>query len=154
MLFLIVITQLNPLPLPSFTLYVLLKNVQLITSSIISFHSFRDDSWGTLVNFLQSKSILRKSEWGFPGSLVVKNPLANAGDTGQIPSPRRSHVPWSDEAHAPQLLSPRAQSLRSTARETTASLCTTMRGAPSCRIQRKAHTATKTQHSQQQINKS
>ena len=31
-----------------------------------------------------------------PGSLgvsVVKNPPANAGDTGSIPDPRRSHVP-------------------------------------------------------------
>ena len=32
---------------------------------------------------------------GFPGGLVVKNLPANAGDTGLIPGPRRSHVPWS-----------------------------------------------------------
>ena len=31
----------------------------------------------------------------FPGGTVVKNPPANAGDTGLIPGPRRSHMPWS-----------------------------------------------------------
>ena len=30
---------------------------------------------------------------GFPGGLVVKNPPANAGNTGSIPGPGRSHVP-------------------------------------------------------------
>ena len=28
---------------------------------------------------------------GFPGGSVVKNPPANAGDTGMIPGSRRSH---------------------------------------------------------------
>ena len=32
----------------------------------------------------------------FPGSAVVKNPPANAGDTGSIPGPGRSHMPWSN----------------------------------------------------------
>ena len=32
---------------------------------------------------------------GFPGDSVVKNPPANAGDTGLIPCPERSHMPWS-----------------------------------------------------------
>ena len=45
---------------------------------------------------------------GFPAGAVAKNPPANAGDTGSSPGPGRSHVPWSNEAHAPQLLSPRA----------------------------------------------
>ena len=39
---------------------------------------------------------------------MVKNPPANAGDTGSSPGPGRSHMPWSNEAHVPQLLSPRA----------------------------------------------
>ena len=30
---------------------------------------------------------------GFPGSTVVKNPPANAGDTGSSPGPGRSHMP-------------------------------------------------------------
>ena len=48
----------------------------------------------------------------FTGGAVVKNPSANAGDTGSSPGPGRSHMLWSNEAHAPQLLS-----LHSRARE-------------------------------------
>ena len=40
-----------------------------------------------------------------PGSSVVENPLVNSGDTGLIPGPERSHMPWSNQAHKPQLLS-------------------------------------------------
>ena len=32
----------------------------------------------------------------FPGGAVVKNPPANAGDTGLSPSPGRSHMPQSN----------------------------------------------------------
>ena len=41
---------------------------------------------------------------GFPGGSVVKNMPADAGVTGLIPGPGRSHMPWSNYAHAPQLL--------------------------------------------------
>ena len=44
-------------------------------------------------------------EGGFPGGSVVKNPPANAGDTGSSPGLGRSHMPRSNEAHVPQLLS-------------------------------------------------
>ena len=54
----------------------------------------------------------KKLSWGFPGGSVVKNPPANAGDMGSISDPGRSHMLWSNRAHAPQLLS-----LRSGARE-------------------------------------
>ena len=33
---------------------------------------------------------------GFPGGSVVKNAPANAGETGWIPHPGRSHMPWGD----------------------------------------------------------
>ena len=33
---------------------------------------------------------------GSPGGAVVKNPPANAGDTGSIPGPGRSHMPQSN----------------------------------------------------------
>ena len=33
---------------------------------------------------------------GFPGGAVVENPPANAGDTGSIPGPGRSHMPRSN----------------------------------------------------------
>ena len=29
----------------------------------------------------------------FPGGTVVKNPPTNAGDTGSVPGPGRSHMP-------------------------------------------------------------
>ena len=32
----------------------------------------------------------------FPGGTVVKNPPANAGDTGSSPGPGRSHMPQSN----------------------------------------------------------
>ena len=47
----------------------------------------------------------KKSTRGFPGGSMAKNPSVNAGDTGSIPDPRRPHVPWSNSAHGPQLLS-------------------------------------------------
>ena len=61
---------------------------------------------------------------GFPGGAVVKNPPANAGDTGSSPGPGRSHMPRSNYARAPQLLSlcsracePQLLSLRATTNE-------------------------------------
>ena len=47
-----------------------------------------------------------------PGGVVVESPPANAGDTGSVPGPGRSHMPRSSWARVPQLLS-----LRSRARE-------------------------------------
>ena len=42
---------------------------------------------------------------GFPGSLGVKNPCANARDMGSIPDPGRSHMLRSNRAHGAQPLS-------------------------------------------------
>ena len=39
---------------------------------------------------------------------MVKNPPANAGDMGSSPGLGRSHMPQSNQAHVPQLLSLRA----------------------------------------------
>ena len=50
---------------------------------------------------MQIKTTMR----GFPGGTVVENPPANAGDTGSIPGPGRSHMPRSNYARVPQLLS-------------------------------------------------
>ena len=39
----------------------------------------------------------KKRERGsFPGGAVVRNPPANAGDTGSSPGPGRSHMPRSN----------------------------------------------------------
>ena len=58
-----------------------------------------------------------KDVQGFPGSAVVENLPANAGDTGSSPGLGRSHMPRSNWAREPQLLSLRVWSLCSTARE-------------------------------------
>ena len=55
--------------------------------------------------------------WGFPGGTVVENLPANAGDTGSSPGLGRSHMPRSDWAREPQLLSLRVWSLCSATRE-------------------------------------
>ena len=43
-------------------------------------------------SFYFSKQISRD----FPGGAVIKNPPANAGDTGSSPGLGRSHMPWSN----------------------------------------------------------
>ena len=42
----------------------------------------------------------------FPFGTVDKNPPADAGDRGLIPGPGRFHMPQSNQAGVPQLLSP------------------------------------------------
>ena len=44
--------------------------------------------------------------WDFPGGAMVKNPPASAGDVGSISGLGRSHMPQSNKAREPQLLSP------------------------------------------------
>ena len=72
--------------------------------------------------FLLSANL--KNEWpvkswkvGFPGGTVVENLPANAGDTGSSPGLGRSHMPWSNWAREPQLLSLRVWNLCSATRE-------------------------------------
>ena len=54
---------------------------------------------------------------GFPGGAVVGNLPASAGDTGSSPGLGRSHMPQSDWAREPQLLSLRVWSLCSATKE-------------------------------------
>ena len=44
-------------------------------------------------NKINIKNLLN---WGFSGGPPVKNPPCNAGDTGSIPGPGRSHMPWNN----------------------------------------------------------
>ena len=44
---------------------------------------------------------MKRYIWGFPVDLLAKNLPADAGDMDSIPGPGRSHVPWSNKAHAP-----------------------------------------------------
>ena len=48
---------------------------------------------------------IKKTCSGFPGGTMVKNPPASAGHMGSSPGPGRSHMPWSNQSHVPQLLS-------------------------------------------------
>ena len=47
-------------------------------------------------NETEEQNVLKRKkelDEGFPGGRVVKNPPANAGDTGSIPGLGRSHMP-------------------------------------------------------------
>ena len=76
----------------------------------------RDLPWFT-DNVIICLDYPKESAGGFPGGTVVDNLPANAGDTGSSPGLGRSHMPRSDWAREPQLLSLRVWSLCSTTRE-------------------------------------
>lgn len=63
---------------------------------------------------------LKTQVMDFPGGSLVKNPPAKGGDMGLIPGPRRFHVPWGSQVHAPQLRSLAPWSPCSAGREVTA----------------------------------
>ena len=69
---------------------------------------------------------------GFPGGAVVENLPADAGDTGSSPGLGRSHMPRSNWAREPQLLSLRVWSVCSATREaaTVRGPCTAMKSGP------------------------
>ena len=76
----------------------------------------------------------------FPGGPVVKKLPADAGDMGLIPGPGRSHMPWGNYSHVPQLLSPssttrEAITMRSTGTATRESPHATMKtqGSQKCK---------------------
>ena len=55
----------------------------------------------TVLKFIGNNSFpltfyIKVDSSGFSGSTVVKNPPANAGDTGSSPGPGRSHMPQSN----------------------------------------------------------
>ena len=61
--------------------------------------------------------VYRNGTRGFPGGAVVRSLPANAGDTGSSPGLGESHMPQSNWAREPQLLSLCIWSLCSTTRE-------------------------------------
>ena len=63
---------------------------------------------------------------------MVESLPANAGDTGSSPGLGRSHMPWSNCAREPQLLSLRVWSLCSATREATIvrGPCSAMKSGP------------------------
>ena len=60
---------------------------------------------GTPRYIRQMLTAIKEEIEGFPGGAVVKNLPANAGDMGSSPGLGRSHVPQSNWAREPQLLS-------------------------------------------------
>ena len=76
--------------------------------------------------------VIKEMYGGFPGGAVVENLPANAGHTGSIPGPGRSHMLWSDWAREPQLLSLRIWSLYSATGEAAIvrGPCTAMKSGP------------------------
>ena len=61
--------------------------------------------------------IKNQNSGGFPGGTVVENLRANAGDMGSSPGLGRPHMPRSNWAREPQLLSLRVWSLCSATRD-------------------------------------
>ena len=74
----------------------------------------------------------KKTIEGFPGGAVVENLPANVGGTGSSPGLGRSHMPQSNWARQPQLLSLRVWSLFSAATEAAIvrGPCTAMKSGP------------------------
>ena len=67
-------------------------DIKIYLSSIKVFLFFLDPIiLLNIIRFIMLKNI--KRSWDFPGGAVVKNPPANAGDTGSSPGPGRSHKP-------------------------------------------------------------
>ena len=78
-----------------------------MTSHIYLFFYF----WWEYLSSTLSEFQLENTVLGFPGGAVVENLPANAGDTGSSPGLGRSHMPRSNWACEPQLLSLRVWSL-------------------------------------------
>ena len=98
----------------------------------------------------QKSNTYKKGILGFPGGAVVENLPANAGDTGSSPGLGGSHMPQSNWAPEPQLLSLRVWSLCSATGEAAIvrGPCTAMKSGFRLPQLEKALTEAKTQHSQ------
>ena len=76
-----------------------------------------DQELGLFASYFFFFFVARKYAQGFPVGAVVENLPANAGDTGSSPGLGGSHMPRSNWAREPQLLSLRIWSLCSATRE-------------------------------------
>ena len=104
------------------------------------------------------KTWSRKSNLGFPVGAVVENLPANAGDMGSSPGLGRSHMPRSNWAREPQLLSePACLELvlrNKRGRNSERPAHRDEEWPPLAATGESPHTETKTQHSNQSINQS
>ena len=99
------------------------------------------------------KSIIKSTGEGFPGGTVVESLPANAGDTGLSPGLGGSHMPRSNWAREPQLLSLRIWSLCSATRghDSERPAHRDEEWPPLATTRESPRTETKTQHSQKLI---
>ena len=99
-----------------------------------TFFSSAHGTFSRIDHTLGHKSSLGKFKKieGFPGGAVVESLPANAADTGSSPGLGRSHMPRSNWAREPQLLSLRVWSLCSATREAAIvrGPCTAMKSGP------------------------
>ena len=58
--------------------------------------NYTGQGFGKMPKLRESTKRIIKLDWDFPGGAVVKNPPANAGDTGLSPDLERSHMPQSN----------------------------------------------------------
>ena len=77
----------------NYTIYAYLR--QISVSDFIQEHT-RICKQIVLSAYIPHANSTLKLQGGFPSGSVVKNLPANAGDTGLIPDPGRSHIPWSN----------------------------------------------------------
>ena len=69
----------------------LLSNYYMLCT-VLGFGDTVEDKARSLHSNGGKEIIIELRDMGFPGGAVVKNPPANAGDTGSSPGPGRSHV--------------------------------------------------------------
>ena len=98
----------------------------------MDFNVTKNKQFTDMVSDSKLRLTFKKSSRGFPGGAVVENLPANAGDTGSSPGLGRSHMPRSNWAREPHLLSLRVWSLCSATREAAIvrGLRTAMRSGP------------------------
>ena len=98
--------------------YLIMKYI-LFNSLIIRYvgHFWNYSSTDLFYKYFLVECQIKNKNVGFPGGAMVESLPANAGDTGSSPGLGRSHMPRSDWAREPQLLSLRVWSLCSAARE-------------------------------------
>ena len=65
-----------------------------IMATVLDAHLKTCEGYLAFQKFSERRS--NKTAQGFPDGAVIKNPPANAGDTGLSPGPGRSHMPWSN----------------------------------------------------------
>ena len=85
---------------------------QLIYTDLLHFYTLKRNYQKENLRKQFTLTIASKNNiLGFPGGAVVESPPANTGDTGSSPGLGRSHMPWSNWAREPQLLSLRVWGL-------------------------------------------